>query len=160
MRSRGHVRAILLATAVALVTSGAGATAVDGAATGTVGGRVLVSPIAISLTISPTTVLTGEPATARATVTNLGPTRVGRISVRLRLASGLMIRGRQIQAIRRLPSGAAGSLLWSLCGRTPGAYLVIAEATLGTLVLDSPARLLTVNPGGPTCPAGGGPKRT
>lgn len=153
------LRSVALATAVSMAASGAVATAVDGAPTGTVGGHVLVSPLAISLTISPTTVQVGELATARATVTNLGPAAVGGISVRLRLAPGLTVRGRQRQFIRRLASGAAGSVSWSLCGRAPGAYLVFAEATLGTLVVDSPTRLLTVTPGGGRCPSRGGLRR-
>lgn len=141
-----------------MVASGAVATAVDGASIGTIDGRVLVSQIAVDLTVSPATIRIGDLATAQATVENLGPEAAGRISVRLRVPAGLLVRGRQPQTIRGLGPGTSGSATWSLCGRAPGRYLVFAEATFGTIVIDSPARLVTVVPGPGHCPTTGGPK--
>jgi hypothetical protein len=154
---RGLVRAILIATAVSMVASGAVAAAVDGASEGTIDGRVLISPLALTLVISPPTIHVGDLASALVTASNQGVAPLGRISVRLRAASGLIVRGRQPQTILSLAPGGNGFVSWSLCGRTPGAYVVFAEASVGSLVVDSPARLVTVLAGPGKCP-GLGPK--
>jgi hypothetical protein len=160
---RGLVRAIVISTAVSMVASGATAAGVDGASEGPLDGRVLMSPLAISLEIAPSTVRPGELAGGRVTVTNLGPIALSRISIRLRFPSELLLRGRQPLSVRRLASGASASVTWLLCGRTPGSYLVFAEATFGStfgsLVVDSPARLLAVRPGTGRCPGPGASKR-
>jgi len=156
---RGLVRAVVLATAVSMVASGAVAAAVDGASTGTLDGRVLMSPITLTLEVTPASLAVGQVAAATVSLVNLGPVAISRIAVRLRNATGLAVRGRQPQWIRLLAVGGSGSLSWSLCGRAPGSYLVFAEATLGAIVVDSPARLVTVRPGPGRCPGAGGPKR-
>ena len=151
MRPRGLVRTAALAMAVSTVASGAVTSAVDGATAAAVDGRVLISPVAVSLEIAPTNALAGQPVAARAAVSNIGPSTISRVSVRLRVASGLVVRGRQPQSIRRLAPGASASVSWSVCGLSPGSYLVFAEATFGSIVVDSPARVLTIHPGPGRC---------
>ena len=91
---------------------------------------------------------------AHAAVRNLGPASIAEVSVRLRAPAGVVMRRTTAKLVRGLGPGATAVVGWSLCGWRPGAYLVFAEATFGHDVIDSPARLLTVTPGGGTC--GGG----
>jgi hypothetical protein len=142
-----YVRALALAVACVMPATGAAQAATEGSVTG----QVLLSPVALDLAIQPATARTGTWVAARVTLRNIGPTALGRITVRVRAAGGLVVRPAAARSVRGLGSGAATSLGWSLCGLAPGAYVVFAEASFGRVVVDSAARLLTVTPGQGTC---------
>jgi hypothetical protein len=147
----------VLATAVSMVASSAVATAVDGVAPSSVNGRVLMSPLALDLAIRPATARAGKWLGALVTARNIGPTELGRLSVRLRAAPGLVVRPPSSRSVRRLDSGASAILGWSLCGQHPGMYLVFAEASFGGVVVESAARLVTIKAGSGACQRRGAP---
>ena len=105
LRAAPHLRSLALATAICVVASGAGAAAVDSASEGTIDGRVLISPLALTLVISPTTIHVGDFSSALVTASNQSGAPLGRTSIRLRTATGLIVRGRQPQTIRSLAPG-------------------------------------------------------
>ena len=147
MAGRRLAQALALAVAFAVPASGA----VDAATDGTVTGRVLASPIDLALRIQPSMGTTGSWLTAVATVRNLGLTVLRSITVRLRAAVGLVVRPATARSVRRLASGSAASVSWSICGLAPGAYLVFAEASYGAVIVDSAARVITITSGSRSC---------
>jgi hypothetical protein len=144
------MRAIVLAVSCALPTTGAAQAATEGSVTG----RVLISPVAIDLVITPSTAQVGTSVIAAATLRNLGSVALSKISVRLRAPSGLAIQPSGARSVQGFAPGTSTALSWSVCGRRPGSYLVFAEASYSGTVVDSPARLLTVTAGSGKC--GGG----
>jgi hypothetical protein len=141
----------ILAVVLAASLSAAHVSRASAATEAEISGRVVISPITVVLDVSPTTVRVGDRVSARATVANIGAQRLGRITVRLRLASGILIRGAKAPTIRSLAPTASATVSWSLCGRAPGSYVVFAEATIGSMIVASPARLLIVRAGSGKC---------
>jgi uncharacterized membrane protein len=143
---------LLLAVAGATAASAPLASApARAASSGTVTGRILISPVAIDLVLQPSTARAGTSITAHVTVTNLGQALLARVAVRLRAPDGIAIRPSPSRLVRRLSPASSSTLDWSLCGRRPGAYLVFAEAMVDGVAVDSPVRLLTVTSGAGTC---------
>ena len=147
-------RALVLALAISIVVPAGTPLPALAASNGAVRGQITISPITLDLTMQPATARIGTWVMAHATVRNLGPASIAKVSVRLRAPAGVVMRRTTAKLVRGLGPGATAVVGWSLCGWRPGAYLVFAEATFGHDVIDSPARLLTVTPGGGTC--GGG----
>ncbi len=48
----------------------------------------------------------------------------------------------------QIKAGKNAVVSWSVCGRLPGTYVLLARVTLDGASIDSPARLLTITPGG------------
>ena len=66
--------------------------------------------------------------------------------------TGIRIRSDISRSTRRLGPGKAWSVAWTLCGRTPGAYVILAAVRLGETTVESPGRLLVITPGsGSSC---------
>ena len=111
----------------------------------TVGGRVAVHPLVATLVGSATQAPVGQKVHFTASIVNDGPGRVGPIAVELRsAATGLRIKGAVVQSISRLRPGQLASISWTVCGQTPGAYVLLARATLDGASVESAARLLTI----------------
>ena len=146
--ARVLVLAIAGATAVAAPAVSAPARAAD---VGTVTGRILISPVAISLVIQPPTAKAGTWIGAHVTVSNLGQTPLGKVAVRLRVPDAIALRPATARRVPQLQPGASTALDWSICGRRPGAYLVFAEAIVNGVAIDSPVRLVTVTSGTGSC---------
>jgi hypothetical protein len=140
-------RGVVFAIAGAITFSGPAVAAGQGS----VVGQVAVSPISVELAIRPSTATAGTRVGAAATVHNLSADTIGKVSVRIRAPSGLLVRPASSKSVRRLAAGSSAVLGWSLCASAPGSYLVFAEATVGTVVVDSPARLFTVTAGVGRC---------
>jgi uncharacterized membrane protein len=139
----------ILATLVAvsaLFTTPISVIRADGS--GSIAGHVEVSPLLVTLTMSAGESVVGRPIRADVVVMNAGPAQVSNIIVELRSASdGLRIKKSTRQTISKLKPGQGSSVSYTVCGRTPGNYVLLARATLNGLSVDSPARLLTIAPG-------------
>jgi hypothetical protein len=121
--------------------------------------RALMSPLLVGLDVLPTSVRAGGRVAATAVVSNLGSAALRRLTVRLRVASGLTVDGSATHRIRELLPRATAATTWALCGRVPGSYLVFAEVAVDGWVVDSPVRLVAVTPGSGHCTgAGPGPR--
>jgi uncharacterized repeat protein (TIGR01451 family) len=113
----------------------------------TVTARLDVSPLVIRLELDAATARVGESVRARVRVTNAGPATVRDVDVSLRLdATAFVVRGAR-QTLSQLQSGRTATVGVTLCGRLPGTYLVLAQATLDGVTIESPASLLTILPG-------------
>ena len=157
---RGLRRLVVAATVVAVGLAPAGLLGTPGAAgatepaTGGVDASLRVSPLAVALTLVPDQAGVGRRVRARVAVTNLGPTAISGVTAEIRLdRDGLVIAGSAVVVIGRIRPGQTASVSWSVCGRLAGQYLVLARATLDGASVESPARLLTITPGGRrSCP--------
>jgi hypothetical protein len=110
--------------------------------------RVEISPLVVELSLSVDHARVGERVQARATVANLGDVDLQRVTVALRVDhDGIVLQNREQQTLPKLMSNKSGSVMWSLCGRQAGTYVVLASATLGDVSVDSEALLLTITAG-------------
>ncbi len=142
MRQRPRPRLGAAVLAVLLATATAGSISAESAS---INAAVRVMPLAISLELSTSEAKVGDAVRARATITNLGPTRVSKVSIEVRVnASGVRVKEPLVASIGQLQPGKSGSVSWSLCAVGPGGYLVLARATLGGASVESEARLLTI----------------
>ena len=130
------------------VAASAGAQAATG---DSVTAHVLMSPVALDLTITPSTAKAGAWVGALVTVRNIGPAGLARVAVRLRAPTGLVLRPASARSIRRLAAGSTKALSWALCGRAPGAYLVFAEASFDGIIVVSATRLVSITAGSGAC---------
>jgi hypothetical protein len=116
---------------------------------GTVTGRVLVASLRLTLDLSSSTVSTGEQLLARSRLTNLGAAGLKGIVVTLRLdPDGLLVKRPASKTLQQLAPGRTATVSWSICGRRPGILIVLAQATVGGVTVESPARVLTIVDGG------------
>jgi uncharacterized membrane protein len=139
-------RGLIAALALLLSTS---PLAVAGEAEGSVTATVRISGVTVVLEMAAASITVGQAVKAEAFVTNLGADTVRRVTVELRFdESGLSVRGGTSKSISNLRAGVTSSVSWNICGRSPGAYLVLVTATADDIAIDSEARLLVVNPGG------------
>lgn len=152
MREKPFARARLTTVvALALVAAHAGphARAVEpgAGAAAAVEARVAVSPLVLRLELDTGAAAVGEPVKARARVLNAGAVTVRDVLLSIRVdTAALVVKGGRV-TIAQLPSGRTGTVGWTLCGRAPGVYLVLAQATLDGLTIESPARILTIAAG-------------
>jgi hypothetical protein len=151
------VATILLALALVTGAHAAG----GGSVTGTV---VVVSPLTVSLAISPPIASVGGSVTASATVFNPGSTPVANVVLTLAADPNLTIAGSgATQVLGTIPGNSTAGASWSLCPLAGGNYVVVARANAGSFEADSPAQVLNVNAGPGQCtksifatvPAGG-----
>jgi hypothetical protein len=130
----------LLAVLVAIGTAGSAV-----AESTSINAAVQVMPLEIRLDLSTAQARIGETVRAKATVTNVGPSKVSAITVELRLdATAVVVRGTLVGTISKLQPGKSASLSWSLCPTRAGNDLILARASLGGASIESEARLLTV----------------
>lgn len=109
--------------------------------------RLGVSPLLLQLELDATTVRVGESVKGRVRVSNAGPITVREIAVSVRVdAAALAVKGGRA-TISQLQPGKTSTVASTLCGRAPGSYLVLAQATLDGVTIESPAVLLTILPG-------------
>ena len=129
------------------------ATGADAETTGSVEATVTVSPLRIELALSRERVAVGRLLQARAVVENTSDATLEGVFATLRLdPAGVLVRKGESRAIRRLRDGTSAMMSWSICGERAGTYVVLARVTTGSLPVDSPARLLVVDPAARTCP--------
>jgi hypothetical protein len=64
---------------------------------------------------------------------------------------GLAISGANPRDVLRFKAGRTDDVTWSLCGRGPGSYLVLAQATVNGAMAESSARILRVENGRSSC---------
>jgi hypothetical protein len=124
------------------------APAVSAAGDGSVSSHVHVSPLLVSLDLSATRAQAGQAVQAKATVSNIGTTLVKGVTVELRFdAAGLRV-SKATEKVAQIKAGKNAVVSWSICGRLPGIYVLLARVTFDGASIDSPARLLTITPGG------------
>jgi hypothetical protein len=124
------------------------ATPVHASSEAGVTGRVRVAPIVVALELSAGSIRVGEQVTARATVSNVATETVRSILVTVRYEPvGLSGRGPSSVRLSQLKPGRSGDVSVRLCATQPGAYLVLAQATVVDLTIESRARLVTVTAG-------------
>jgi hypothetical protein len=134
-------RAASLGLALLLVAAPVTAAGSEGSVTAT----VRISGVTVSLNLSAATIAVGQSVKAEVLVTNVGDRVIRTVVVELRLdEAGLGVRGGPSKGISQLRAGTGSSVSWAVCGRTPGAYIVLATATVDSISIDSEARLLTV----------------
>jgi hypothetical protein len=151
MIASGRTRLVALALAVGLVLAPGGKHV--SAAGGSVAATVQVAAVTVDLALSTSDTRVGEMLQARAIVTNAGSGVVGPISVELRVDhEGIALRGAPARALAQVKPGKNGVVLWAICGRVPGSYLLLVRATVDGTAIDSPARLLTITDGTRACP--------
>jgi hypothetical protein len=122
--------------------------AAAGADAGVIAGRVRASPLVVTLELSSASAITGRSAQASATVTNIAGATIRSIVVALRADSTDVRIGKGSIAISQLKGGKSATVSWTVCGRTPGTYVLLARVTADTWSVDSDARILTILPGG------------
>lgn len=109
--------------------------------------RLAVSPILVGIELDTATAAVGSPVKARIRVTNASQATVRDVAVSLRVdTTAVVVKGGRA-TIGQIPAGRAASVGLTLCGRVPGSYLVLAQATLDGVTIESPAALLTILPG-------------
>ena len=140
----------LAALATALLLAAPGPTAAGSAS---IAAHVRASPLGVALELSASIVTTGQSIKATAKVTNNGVTTVKSIQVELRGDPvGLAFRAGNV-SIGQLKPGKSALATWSVCGRSAGAYVLLARVTFEGVSIDSPARMFLVQGGGrKTCP--------
>jgi hypothetical protein len=138
--SSGRRRALLLALAVLV-----GATPVRATSEGAVTARLHVSPLVVVLELSASTIRIGESVTARVTATNIGPETLRSVSLNVRFEPvGLVPRGATTTRLNQLKGGRSAEASFRLCAAATGSYLILAQAQLDGVTIESPARLLSV----------------
>lgn len=136
-------RATLAALLAALAASLGGDA--RGASSGAVGAFVRANPLAVSLSLSDARVPAGSELTAFAAISNLGAESRSNVELTLRLdPTGLAVEGGELRTMPVLPGNTTGTVSWTLCGVSPGAYLVMVRAESDEFAADSPAELLEV----------------
>jgi hypothetical protein len=108
-----------------------------------------ILPITVALDLPASTIRVGQSATARVLVTNQAATTVRSVTLSLRFEPvGLVPKGATSARLTQLKGGKVGEASFKLCGAAVGAYLVLAQAQLDGVTIESPARLLVVTEGG------------
>jgi CARDB protein len=123
-----------------------GAQSAYGASSRPVGGRVTVFPATVAFVVSPTAARVGVGVAAGATITNVGPSTLNSIVVNLRVDPAGLVVNKASQSIAQLKPGKSATVSWSVCGRTVGSYVLLAQVTIGKMAVDSPGRVLTITP--------------
>ncbi len=114
----------------------------------TVTGRVRVSPLTLLLELSTANATVGQTLQAQATVSNVGSSAIRDIQVELRVdPDGLRV-NKGIVDLAKIRAGNSAVVSWAVCARVAGAYVLLARATAGGASIESPARVMTIAPGG------------
>jgi len=122
-----------------------------------VGARVTVNPLAVSINLVDTTVRRGTAARLETTVANLGSANLSDVLVTLHVQPAQVgSQGGFSQVVRQLRAGRETRVNWRLCSNTPGSYIVMVSATATDASgrefhAESPAQLLEVTAGTRSC---------
>ena len=117
---------------------------------------VIASPLTVTLSVLPAQIGRGRTARAVATVTNLGSRRVDHLTLALRSDQPrLGVAGPDPVRLSSLAPGARATGRWTVCGRVPASYVLVAQArgslpSGATATAESEARTLAVT-GPPAC---------
>ena len=139
------VATVLLALGLVAGAHAAG----SGSITGTV---VAVSPLTVSLTLSPASTSVGGSVSATATVVNTGGAPIADVAVVLIADPNLTVSGGDTRPLGTIPGKGSTQAFWPLCALKAGGYVVLARTTAGPLRIDSAAQVLSVSPGPGQCP--------
>ena len=113
--------------------------------TGSVRASVTVHGLAVTLELSKQTAFVDQPVQARVTITNLGPDVLGPVSIELRFdPGGIALRGPDRKTIPAIEPENVAAVAWTIRGRVPGSYLILAQAAVGGVIVESAGRLLTI----------------
>jgi hypothetical protein len=139
----------LICALLAVLCTGAASSASPG---GTIGGRVLVSPIRVDIDVPDRTPKAGTRFNVRAHVTNDGSTALNGVAVRLVAPAALVLYDPVVQTLPRIGPGGVRSASWKACSAAAGNYVVLARATLGASSTDSTSAVVGVREAKrPTC---------
>ena len=126
------------------------ATPVQATGEAAVTAQLRVSPLAVALELSAGSVKIGGSITARVTTTNLGTTTLKSVAVRVRFQPvGLVAKGPVSTTLQQVKGGRSADASFKICAVLVGSYVVLAQATLDGVTVESPARLLVVVEGRP-----------
>ena len=143
-RRIGRVAAVVLAALIV----GTPMVAADGSE-GRVTATVIVSPLGVTLDVAASSVPVGKAFQARANVTNGWTSVVRDILVELRLDPvGLAVRQDSQREIGQIKGGRSASVSWTVCGMSPGSYVLLVQATVDGATVESVARIVTVTDDG------------
>jgi hypothetical protein len=113
--------------------------------TGSVHASVTVQGLAAALELSKQTAVVDQPVQARVTITNLGPDVLGPVSIELRFdPGGIALRGPARKTIPAIEAEGRAVVAWTIRGRQPGSYLILAQAAADGVTVESAGRLLTI----------------
>ena len=136
-------RIVALASALVLAAAPVALAGPSGSVTAT----VRVQPLVVTLALEPSTANVGASIQARSTITNNSESSSLAVRVELRLDPvGVVVKSSAGHDALTIRPGRNVSAKWTLCGRTPGSYVVLARVTVGDTEVESPARLLTIRP--------------
>jgi hypothetical protein len=125
---RAALWSLLLAVAVPVAATGAPVVA----AGTSVDGRVLASPLSVSLALSVVQAEQGQTFSATARVSNAATYAVADVRLTLRTSDGLSALDGAERVITSLAAGAAAARSFSLCASAPGSYVLVASAAAET----------------------------
>ena len=114
-------------------------------------GHVTVNPLSVALVVPADPVRRGRWFRVTAEVTNNGSRRLDDVRVTLIRPQGLRLDGPARQTIARIPPGETRRANWQACSNTPGNYVLLARAEIGTFSADSPAAVVEITPSNRTC---------
>jgi hypothetical protein len=104
----------------------------SGSSDASVGGRVAISPIVITLELVPRKPKSKGPPELRAIVRNLGAVRVPEVVVSLRASpAALAIRPSDPAVLRNIAGGRSAEATWTLCSTSSATYELLAVAAIG-----------------------------
>ena len=143
--SASHIRAVvaIVVAALCLVTPALNASVV---------GHVIVDPLDVSIALSSGEVAIGKIVRTTVSIRNRSTTTVTQLSGELRAdPTGVVVERLSGNGVVTLKGGKSVKAEWTLCGRVPGTYVVLARVTgrlpAGAFASESPAVLLRVVPG-------------
>lgn len=139
------MRRVALAWLAAALAAGV-AHAASGPPGGTVGARVVASPLTVEVVVPAGPVRAGKDFRIRAVVGNAGPALLTGATVSLLAPAGLVLRDPVTQPVRPLDPFATRTVRWDVCAPAPGGYVVLARAVLGAYVAESTAGVVLVTP--------------
>jgi hypothetical protein len=147
-RGASLLRLRFVTLAIVVVLALPGTVAGTSGAAGRVTGRVVASPLGVTLQLALESVRVGQLVKAEARITNVGAVTLRGIAVEIRAdRAGLAIRTPTVE-VASLKPGRSTTVTWSVCGRVEGSYVLLARVTHDVVQLESEARLLSVTAGG------------
>jgi hypothetical protein len=142
--TRSPRRAIVALFGLVLLGGAPTALAADG---GSISFHMRASPLLIALDL-PAAAQVGQAVKAQATVSNVSKSPVTKVTVEIRFDPvGLRI-NKTTTEITQIKAGKSATVSWSVCGRLPGTYVLLARVRLDGVSIDSSARLLRIVAGG------------
>jgi hypothetical protein len=122
----------------------AGAASASGPPSGTVQGRVRVSPLSVAVVVPSDPVKVGKDFRIRAEVTNSGPSALQNVAVTLLAPQTLVLRDPATQALPRVGPAEVRGIRWDVCTTTPGDYVMMSRATAGAFSVESTGQLVQI----------------